>query len=152
MVLSLCQEDPLEKGMATPVFLPGEFHGQRSLAGYSPWDRKELDTAEQLTLPGLAGKGVWTVCPSMVLVEKHIDWVTICPRSCESGFNKLRTILSHNSKDTFSSKGAPRYVEYLKNNNNNKNQKQCVHCQEALNQVSLSHQIKYWRSKQEIFL
>ena len=29
--------------------LPGEFHGQRSLAGYSPWDRKELDT-ERLTL------------------------------------------------------------------------------------------------------
>ena len=30
-------EDPLEKGMLpTPVFLPGEFHGQRSLAGYSP--------------------------------------------------------------------------------------------------------------------
>ena len=29
-----------------PVFLPGKFHGQRSLAGYSPWDRKELDTTE----------------------------------------------------------------------------------------------------------
>ena len=25
----------------TPVFLPGEFHGQRSLAGYSPWGHKE---------------------------------------------------------------------------------------------------------------
>ena len=34
-----------------PVFLPGEFHGQRSLVGYSPWGRKELDTTEQLTLP-----------------------------------------------------------------------------------------------------
>jgi len=33
-----------------PVFLPGESHGQRSLAGYSPWGRKELDMAEQLTL------------------------------------------------------------------------------------------------------
>ena len=30
----------------TPVFLPGEFHGQRSLVGYSPWGRKELDTTE----------------------------------------------------------------------------------------------------------
>ena len=28
--------------------LPGESHGQRSLAGYSPWRRKELDTAERL--------------------------------------------------------------------------------------------------------
>ena len=33
----------------TPVFLPGEFHGQRSLEGYSPWGHKELDTTEQLT-------------------------------------------------------------------------------------------------------
>ena len=37
------------KWQPTPVFLPGEFHGQRSLVGYSPWDHKELDTTEQLT-------------------------------------------------------------------------------------------------------
>ena len=35
--------------MSPPVFLPGESHGQRSLAGYSPWDLKELDMTEQLT-------------------------------------------------------------------------------------------------------
>ena len=34
----------------TPVFLPGEFHGQRSLVGYSPWGHKESDTIERLTL------------------------------------------------------------------------------------------------------
>jgi len=28
----------------TPVFFPGESHRQRSLAGYSPWGHKELDT------------------------------------------------------------------------------------------------------------
>ena len=33
-----------------PVFLPGEFHGQRNLAGYSPWGHKESDTTEGLTL------------------------------------------------------------------------------------------------------
>ena len=33
----------------TPVFLPREFHGQRSLVGYSLWDRKESDTTERLT-------------------------------------------------------------------------------------------------------
>ena len=32
----------------TPVFLPGEFHGQRSLGGYSPWGCKEFDMTEQL--------------------------------------------------------------------------------------------------------
>ena len=31
---------------STPVFLPGEFHEQRSLAGYSPWGLKELDMTE----------------------------------------------------------------------------------------------------------
>ena len=30
----------------TPVFLPGESHGQRSLADYNPWVGKELDTTE----------------------------------------------------------------------------------------------------------
>ena len=34
----------------TPIFLPRESLGQRSLVGYSPWDCKELDTSEQLTL------------------------------------------------------------------------------------------------------
>jgi len=32
----------------SPVFLPGEFHGQRNLAGCSPWGHKELDTTEWL--------------------------------------------------------------------------------------------------------
>jgi len=36
--------------LPTPVFLPEESHGQRSLAGYSPWDLRELDVTEQLTL------------------------------------------------------------------------------------------------------
>ena len=37
------------KWLPTPVFLPGEFNGQRSLAGYSPWGQKESDTTERLT-------------------------------------------------------------------------------------------------------
>ena len=50
-VRSLGWEDPLEEGMAThSVFLSGEFHGQRSLAGYRPWDRKESNTTEWQTL------------------------------------------------------------------------------------------------------
>ena len=45
------QEDPLEEETApTPVFLPREFHGQRSLAGYSPQGHKESDMTERLTV------------------------------------------------------------------------------------------------------
>ena len=41
----------------TPRFLPGESHGQRSLAGYRPWGCKESDTTEGITLTQKAGKG-----------------------------------------------------------------------------------------------
>ena len=34
---------------APPVFLPGKFHGQRSLAGSHPWGHKELDMTERST-------------------------------------------------------------------------------------------------------
>ena len=42
------QDPPGEKRQPTPVFLPGESHGQRNLAGYSPKGRKESDTTKQL--------------------------------------------------------------------------------------------------------
>ena len=35
--------------LPTPVFLPGEFYGQRSMVGYSPWDHKESDMTKQVT-------------------------------------------------------------------------------------------------------
>ena len=35
------------KRLLTPIFLPGKVHGQRSLAGYNPWDHKELDATER---------------------------------------------------------------------------------------------------------
>ena len=44
-------EDPSRrKWQPTPVFLPGESHGQKSLVSYSPWHCKELDMTEGLTL------------------------------------------------------------------------------------------------------
>ena len=57
---SLGWEDPLGRSpekipwkreqLPTPVFYPGEFHGQRSLAVYSPWACKESETTGQLSL------------------------------------------------------------------------------------------------------
>jgi len=38
------------KWRPTLVFLPGKLHGQRSLAGCSPWGFRELDTNEQLSV------------------------------------------------------------------------------------------------------
>ena len=45
-VQSLGREDPLKEWQPTPVFLPGEFHGQRSLVGCSPRGHKESDMTE----------------------------------------------------------------------------------------------------------
>ena len=45
-VQSLGREDPLEKGMSTQSSILGEFYGQRSLAGYSPWGR-QLNNKQQ---------------------------------------------------------------------------------------------------------
>ena len=46
-VQSLGGEDPwIREWQPIPVFMPGEFHGQRSLVGYSPWGHKESDQIE----------------------------------------------------------------------------------------------------------
>ena len=44
----------------TPVFLFGEFHGKRSLEGYSPWSHKESDTTEGLTLSLKISLAFWS--------------------------------------------------------------------------------------------
>ena len=55
------QEDALEEEMApTPVFLPGESRGQRSLAEYRPRGRTESDTSERL-----GTHTVYSQCPSV---------------------------------------------------------------------------------------
>ena len=46
------------KWQPTPVFLPGESHGQRILVGYNPWGHKELDTTEWLSKHVC----IWEIC------------------------------------------------------------------------------------------
>ena len=51
-VLSLGQKIPWSRQwQPIPAFLPGKFHGQRSLAGYSAWGRKEPDPTEHEPTP-----------------------------------------------------------------------------------------------------
>ena len=56
------------KWQPTPVFLPGEYHGQRSLAGYSPWGCKESDTTEWLNTHIV----MWSVMYDNSIIE---NWV-----------------------------------------------------------------------------
>ena len=63
--------------LPTPILLPGEVHGQRSLEGYSPWGRKESDTTERLTrsLHFIAITTVAVVKPhsTWALESSHLD-------------------------------------------------------------------------------
>ena len=52
-----------QKWLATPVFLPGTFHGQRSLAGSSPWGHQDLDTAWACTFKRGERGSLEDTCP-----------------------------------------------------------------------------------------
>ena len=52
----------------TPVFLSGEFHGQRSLAGYSPWGLEEWDTTERLTHSAAESERFRSDCKARVFI------------------------------------------------------------------------------------
>ena len=57
----------------TPVCLSGEFHGQRSWVGYSPWSCKELDMTEWLTHVSIKKKTRWSQTLKALLKNKKPD-------------------------------------------------------------------------------
>ena len=69
---------------STPVFLPGEFHGQRSLVGYSPQSRKESDTTEQLTFPHIHFMNIGA-CPQVDLMLTYSDFPCLFAQASEEG-------------------------------------------------------------------
>ena len=76
-VWSLGQEDPQRrKWLPTPVFLPGESHGHRSLAGYSPWGHKESNTTEWLTHTLVSSVG------GAPVLRLHLWWTTFLSGTC----------------------------------------------------------------------
>ena len=68
------------KWQPTPIFLLGEFHGQKSLVGYSLWGLEELDTTERLEW-----RRQWHPTPVLLPGKSH-GWrslVGCSPRGCE---------------------------------------------------------------------
>ena len=66
------------KWQPAPVFLPGEFYGQRSLLGYSPWDCKESDTSELITLCCILDTRIFKneqhLHPACYHVHRNVQW------------------------------------------------------------------------------
>ena len=86
----------------TPVFLPGESHGQRSLAGYSPWGRKESDATEQLTLrPTYLPKCNQKLLLSLEnMVSGENSWTPLFSKSKSYKTQRLRALLLRSPKES----------------------------------------------------
>ena len=74
------------KWQPTPVFLTEKFHGQRNMAGYSPWDCEELDTTEQST-----ATIVTTVVTSIMSPLKHWQRSSPWPNSNQAPLSSIST-------------------------------------------------------------
>ena len=96
------------KWQPTPVVLPGESHGQRSLPGYSPWGRKESDMTERLTHTHTHWKWksfsrVWLFDTVHGIFQTRIlEWVAV-PFSRGSSPPKDQTQVSHVAGGFFTS-------------------------------------------------
>ena len=89
-VQSLGQEDFLEKEwQPTPVFLPGESHGRRSLVSYSAWGPKESNTTERLHFQYLYYKPLLPLLLSLLILVKSIHTVL----SIDTGLSLLIVLL-----------------------------------------------------------
>ena len=62
----------------TPIFVPGESHGQRILVGYSPWGLKELDMTEAMLRCVRAHTHTPPRVPACLLPDAHV-WVPLSP-------------------------------------------------------------------------
>ena len=87
------------KWQLVPVFLPGEFHEQRNLAGYSPWGHRESDTTEWLTLSlYFLLLGVWpdsTLYSIILLFVSPSACCVLWTESALSTFPKLSPLEGH---------------------------------------------------------
>ena len=76
--------------LPTPIFLPGEYHGQRSLAGYSPRDCMESDTA--VSNIHFKEEGMQVTSMKKEQKNEHLRSVCYRPRLC-LGINTLFLII-----------------------------------------------------------
>ena len=95
-------EDPPKRRewLPSPIFLPGEFRGQRRRAGYSPWGHKESDTTEQLTCSlssqTVSSSEIHTLCK----VEKTLRFKLHFPFSCSISNDVQKSITYVCQKET----------------------------------------------------
>ena len=98
------------KGQPTPLFLPGRFHGQRSLAGYSPWGHKESDMTEH-------PRGCFCLFVFYILDRQIVYFQVICYQSFSDpvslGADHCETsTCCHQALDSAQSCGMPGWLHH----------------------------------------
>ena len=94
----------------TPVFLPGDSHGQRSLEGCSPWGRRELGTMERLSSSRtIQWPSAWRQGTLVLCVQTTQQLCTLRPPQVSASPTEALSILSRNLtlKETGSLQWAP---------------------------------------------
>ena len=78
-------------GKPTPVLLPGESHGRKSMVGYSPWGRKESDTTERLHFTSLEKDFTQSSLQTSWCRDTNLDQVSIHGPPMVEGSGSCRT-------------------------------------------------------------
>ena len=80
--------------LPTPVFLPGKFHGQRSLTGYSPWGHKKSDVTERSTLLLFLGtfQRLQVTPPSATNTSETLDLLNLVTQGSEQLVHQPRPV------------------------------------------------------------
>ena len=84
------------KRQLTPVFLPGEPHGRRSLVGYSPWGLKESDMTERPSLPRVDKLFMITQRGTWQFIMKHCLNYRILSRYSQMSLSLLLQVFAQN--------------------------------------------------------
>ena len=108
------------KWQPTPVFLPVEFHGQRSLVGYSPWGHKESDMTERLTLTLCTHRAASLCC-------------TVDTEHCKATINEIKYLAQEKKKKI--------------NNSSLSGFLQCPQVAKGLQKLGKTHQLQQWCSQ-----
>ena len=139
-VLSLDQEDPLEKEMEPmPVFLPGESHGQMNLVGYSPWTCKESDTSEWLS----THTHIVTVAMGRYVIQAGENWLKQPSEQCWSGPNTAWAFPSSKQRRVELRLQTIRHMAVLKNYHllHDGKYKKIIKCKEFLSEQIFSNKL-----------